>query len=73
MRQPKLLQLMEETAKLYPSSEVSENMEIQISSFPKEKIQGVMNFAINHKYCVASVDFDEVSDSNAPLLEPARR
>lgn len=73
MRQLRLLQLMEETAKLYPSSELSENMEIHISSFPKDKIQGVINLAINHKHCVASSDFDEVSDSNAAFLEPVRR
>jgi hypothetical protein len=73
MRQLRLLQLMEETAKLYPSSELSENMEIHISSFPKDKIQGAINLAINHKHCVASSNFDDVSDSNVAFLEPVRR
>lgn len=73
MRQPRLLQLMEETAKLYPSSNLSENMEIQISSFQKDKIHWETNLAINHKHCVASSNFDDVSDSNVGFLEPVRR
>lgn len=72
MRQPRLLQLMEETAKLYPPSKLSESMEIQVSSFQKDKIQWEINLAINHKYCLASSNFDEVSDLNAGFLEPVR-
>ncbi|KAF8974342.1 hypothetical protein BDZ97DRAFT_1911538 [Flammula alnicola] len=78
IRQPKLLKMTEDLCSQYPLSELSEGMEVHIqhihvqTQMSGSELASSFNIAINHTYCVASYNLDEVKADNSCLLGPTR-
>ncbi|KJA30061.1 hypothetical protein HYPSUDRAFT_73531, partial [Hypholoma sublateritium FD-334 SS-4] len=75
IRKPELLKIAQDLCSGYPIEELSEGMEVHISTGQNTASGsscGLFNTAVNHVHCVASNNLDEIKNDNSCLLNPTR-
>lgn len=70
VRKPTMLRMIERASYRYPLEVLKDGMEIQmtVQSYAESSGEYGLNLAINHAYCVASYDLNEILDQNIHLL-----